>query len=371
MKALLKYGVFVGLLTIVVYGMASTDLPSVHPFLGKRTSENKPALKVPSISLQPSQALAGSPGSTGAIDYSPEKGLTATGEEGWIRLWRLPGERPVAAIDAGEGFQILQIRFLRGKGMIAACGRTADGKGGVGIFDLASGKQVFRMENQEAVFSMDFDQTGRYLALTGMTQIKVWDQAENRAVSILPKDNVGSRGFFFMGDRYILQSDSLSLYDWKGRKKAAGLNAARPADVKKIDDNLFAWISAQGLHILHSPYGKMEIVPFNTDGIYSFDLAPDGKWGLFLKENKTMSLVDCTTGLTAKTMGFKLRPDNVFIDQSGIGAYVLYGSGNIEVFDVGKEYIFRNAKFYTTRFFVQLWDKAGTLTKKRQTDKES
>ncbi|MCG6533212.1 MAG: hypothetical protein L7F78_00680 [Syntrophales bacterium LBB04] len=370
MSAVFKYGVFVVMLVAVAYAVASPDLPFASSFHGDRTRGKAPAVAIPSIAPQPSQVLGGLD-STGAIDYSPEKGLTATGEEGWIRLWRLPDEKPVSAINVGEGFQALQIRFLPGKGTIAACGPTADGKGAVRIFDVASGKQVFRIENQEPVLSMDFDSSGRYLTFTGMSHITVWNRVENQAVSIFPKDSEGSRGFFFMEDRFILQSDTLSLYDWNNGRKAAGLERMGPANVKKINDSLFAWISAQGFHILHSPYGKMEFIPFNTEGIYAFDLAHDGRWGLFLRENKTMSSIDCRTGLTAKTMGFKFRPDAVFIDQSGADAYVLHASGNIEVFEVGKENIFRNAKFYTGRFFIQLWNKVGTLTKNVQKIRES
>jgi hypothetical protein len=62
-------------------------------------------------------------------------------------------------------------------------------------------------------------------------------------------------------------------------------------------------------------------------------------------------------------VGFKLRPDVVFINPDGTSASILYGGGNIEIFDVGNENIFRNVKFYTTRFFTQLWHKMGTVTK--------
>lgn len=365
MNGLFKYGVFVGMLVAVAYAAASPDLPFAYPFHGDRTRGKKPVVAIPSIALQPSQVLGGLH-STGAIDYSPEKGLTATGEEGWIKLWQLPDEKPVSVVNIGEGFQALQIRFLPGNGAIAACGPTADGKGGVRIFDVTSGKQVFQVESQEPVLSMDFDQSGRYLTFTGTSHIEVWDRVENQAVSIFPKDSRGSKGLFFMEDRYILQSDTLSLYDWKSRKKAAALMGMGPADVKKINGNLFAWISAQGFHILHSPYGKLEFIPFNTEGVYAFDLAPDGAWGLFLKENNTMSLIDCTTGLTTKTVGFKFRPDAVFIDQSGADAYISYASGNIEVFDVGNENIFRDIKFHGRRFLIQLRNKVGALAKNVQ-----
>jgi hypothetical protein len=362
MNPIVKYGVFVVLLVAVAYAVASPDLPFAYPFRGDRTRGKKPAVAVPSISLQPSQVLGGLC-STGAIDYSSGKDLTATGEEGHIKLWRLPEEQPILEINAGEGFQVLQVRFMPGKEAIAGCGQTADGKGSIRIFTLATGKQTFQIDDQEPVLYMDFDQSGRYLVFTGMRSIKVWDLTENQAISIFPRNSAGARGVFFQEDRYVLQSDTLSLYDWKSRKMAAGLEDMGAVDLKKINDNLYAWMSVNGLHTLRSPYGKREFIPFNTQGMYAFDLAPDGRWGLFLKENKTMSLIDCTTGLTVKTVGFKLRPDVVFIHPDGASASLLYGAGNIEIFDVGNENIFRNIQFYTTRFLTQMWSKMGDLTR--------
>jgi len=206
--------------------------------------------------------------------------------------------------------------------------------------------------------------TGVQTCALPICHIKVWDLAENQAVSTFPRNSAGARGVFFLEDRYVLQTDNLSLYDWKNKKQAAGLDNTGVVDLKKINNNLFAWMSVNGLHTLRSPYGKREFIPFSTQGIYAFDLSPDGKWGLFLREDKTMSLIDGTTGLTVRTVTFKLRPDGVFIHHDGASASVLYREGKIEVFDVGNENIFKNARFYTTRFFTQMWSKIGDVTKK-------
>ena len=369
MKALFKYLLFVVILGTMAYAASNPDLPLADFLPGNGTKGKNPGGPIPSLSSQPAQVLGGR-ANAGAIDFQPEKGLTATGEEGWIKLWQLPDEKPVSAINAGEGFQVLQVRFQLGKGTIAGGGVTAEGQGAVRIFEAASGKRVFQIENPEPVQYLDFDRSGRYLIVTGTSQIKVWDGVENQAVSIFPKDSAESRGVFFMEDRYVLQTDTLSTYDWKKRKKIAGPEAPGappgPVKAKKINDKLCAWISGQGLHTWHSPEGKREFLPFDTQGIYAFDLAPDGKWGLFLKENNTMAVVDWSTGLTVKTLGLKLRPETVFIDGSGANAYVIYGSGNIEVYDVGNENIFRNAKFYTVRFFSQLWNKANGAAQRVQ-----
>jgi hypothetical protein len=368
MNAIAKYLLFVVFLVAVVSVAVNPDLPYAYPFSGYARASKKPASEIPAIAHTPSQALAGLR-HAGAIDFSSGRNLIATGEEGRIKLWQLPDEKPVFEINAGPEFQVLQVRFLPGKENIAGCGFTSEGKGNVKIFNLVTGKQTSQIDNDEPVIYMDFDQSGRYLVFTAMKQIKVWDLVEHQAVSVFPRNSASARGVFFLEDRYVLQSDTLSLYDWKNNKQAAGLDNMGVVDLKKINNNLCAWISGDGLHILRSPYGKREFIPFNTQGIYAFDLAPDGKWGLFLRENNTMSQIDGATGLTVRTVRFKLRPDGVFIHHDGASASVLYREGTIEVFDVGNENIFRNAKFYTTRFFTQLWRKMGDVTKNLRRDK--
>jgi hypothetical protein len=365
MKALFKYALFVVILGTVAYAAVNPDLPVADLLPGYGTKGKNPVGHIPSLSSRPSQVLGGRP-NAGAIDFHPGKGLLATGEEGWIKVWQLPEEKPVAAIDAGEGFQVRQVRFQPGKETIAGGGVTAEGRGAVRIFETASGKQVSQIENPEPVLYLDFDRSGRYLIVTGTSQIRVWDGVESQAVSIFPKDSAASRGVFFMEDRVVLQTDTLSYYDWKNRKKIAGPEAGGPLTVRKINESLCAWISGQGLQTLHSPEGKREFLPFDTQGIYAFDLAPDGKWGLFLKEDKVLSLIDCASGRTVTTVGLKRRPEVVRIDGSGAGAYVVYPSGTIEVYELGNENIFRNARFYTGRFFSRLWIKASALAGRSQ-----
>ncbi|MGA2332047.1 MAG: hypothetical protein ABSG75_09825 [Syntrophales bacterium] len=370
MNAIAKYILFIVCLVFlvaVVSVAANHDLPIGYPFSGHAGISNKPAGEIPAIAYNPAHVLAGLR-YAGAIDFSSGRNLTATGEDGCIKLWQLPDEKPILEINAGPEFQVLQVRFIPGKETIAGCGLTPDSKGSVRIFNVATGKQTFQIDNEEPVIHMDFDQSGRYLVFTGMSHIKVWDLAENQAVSIFRRNSAGARGAFFLEDRYVIQSDTLSLYDWKNRKQAAGLDNMGVVQLKKINNNLCAWISGDGLHILRSPYGKREFIPFNTQGIYAFDLAPDGKWGLFLRENNTMSQIDGATGLTVRTVRFRLRPDGVFI-HDGASASVLYREGMIEVFDVGNDNIFRDAKFYATRFFAQLWSKIGDVTDKVRREK--
>ena len=166
-------------------------------------------------------------------------------------------------IRAGEGFQVLQVRFLPGKGTIAGCGLTAEGKGAVRIFDLASGKQVFQIENPEPVIHMDFDRSGRYLILTGMSQIKVWDMVENQAVSIFPKDSAGiERGFFHGGPLSSFSPTPFRYMTGRTEKRQPVWRPwapTGPVKAKKINDNLFAWVSREGLHTCEFPRRKKGI----------------------------------------------------------------------------------------------------------------
>jgi WD40 repeat protein len=363
MNAIAKYILFIIFLVAAVFVAVNPDLPYAYPFSGHAGISRKPAADIPAIAQNPSHVLAGLH-HAGAIDFNPGNNLTAVGEEGHIKIWQLPDEKPVLEINTGPGFQVLQVRFIPAKEAIAGCGLTEDGKGSVRIFNVSTGKLIFQIENEEPVVYMDFDQIGRNLAFTGMSQIKVWDLAENKAVSIIPKNSAGARGVFFLEDRYILQSDTLSLYDWKSGKQVTGLDNTGAVDLKKINDNLYAWMSGNGLHTLRSPYGKREFIPVNRQGIYAFDLAPDGKWGLFLRENQTMSMIDLATGLAVRTVSFKMRPDGVFIHHDGASFSLIYREGKVEIFEIGNENIFRNTKFYTMRFFAQLWGKIGDVTKK-------
>jgi hypothetical protein len=370
MNVLVKYIVFIAFLAAAVAVAANQSLPYASPLSGYGRIGKNQAGEMPVIARSPSQVLSGLH-RAGAIDFSPGSNLTATGEEGRIRLWQLPGEKPVLQIDAGPGFQVFQVRFVPGKETVAGCGMTPDGRGSVRMFDAATGKKTVEIGDEEPVISLDFDRSGRYAVFTGVSRIKVWDLAENQPVSIFPRNSSAASGVFFLEDRYILQSDTLSLYDWKNRKQVAGLDNAGVVGFRKISNTLCAWMSLSGLHMVRSPYGKREFIPFNTQGVYAFDLAPDDKWGLFLRENRTMSLIDVATGLTVRTVGFKLRPAGVFIHHDGVSASVLYTEGRIEVFDVGNETVLRNAKFHTTRFLTELWGKVVDLTKKVAKERSS
>ena len=367
MNAIAKYLLFLIFLMTVVYMATSHVLPNAYSFNGNartaaRDTKGQGA-EIPNLAAAPSQVLTGLR-NAGAIDFSARSNLTATGEEGLIKLWQLPAEQPVLEIGAGPEFQVLQVRFLPGRDNVAGCGFTPDGLGSVRIFNVATGKQTQQIDNDEPVIFMDFDQTGRYLVSTGMSKLKVWDLTANQAVAIVPRNSAGARGVFFRDDNFILQSDTLSLYDWRKKEPAAGLDNAGIADLKKINNNLSAWLSQKGLHTLRSPYGKREFIPFNAQGIYAFDLAPHGKWGLFLREDRTLSLIDGETGRTVKSLRLQQRPDGIFINPDGASAFTLYREGKIEVFDVGNDNIIRNAQYNTKIFFKNLGKKIGDLAKK-------
>jgi len=89
MNAIVKYLLFIVFLVAVVYVAANPDLPYASPVSGNARISKKPAGEIPAIAHNPSQVLAGLR-HAGAIDFSSGNNLTATGEEGRIKLWNYP-----------------------------------------------------------------------------------------------------------------------------------------------------------------------------------------------------------------------------------------------------------------------------------------
>jgi hypothetical protein len=360
MNPLARYFLFVVLLLAVVGVAVNPDVFHLSALAGDAKVAKRVTGAIPSVAMARTQSMAGVR-STGAIDYRSSGTLTAVGEEGQITIRQLPDEKPVQQIDVGEGFQVLRVRFVPGTGGIAACGQTPEGGGSIRIFDLATGKQTQRIDQPAPVVFMDFDRTGRYLVFTALDSVKVWDLTDNQAVSVVARSSDDATAVFFLDDKYVLQSSPVSLYDWKNRKKVGGLDDIGAADIKKVNGELYAWLASNGIHTLRAPYGKREFVPFDTQAVSAFDLAPDGRWGLFLTRNKTMAVVDCATGLTVQTVTFTRQPDGVTISDDGASAFVLYGAGAVDVFDVGNENVFRQARFYSARWAAKLWADLGDL----------
>jgi len=364
MTPLTRYVLFVAALMVVVGVAVNPDRFRVSALNGDAVVSRKPARDIPSMASAPSHVWRGVLGAS-AIDDGPQGDLTATGGDGRITLWQLPDEKPVREIDAGAGFQVTLVRFVPGAAAVAGSGLVADGTGSIRLFDSATGSEIRRVDQQEPVVFMDFDLSGRYIVFTTLTTIKVWDLVEDRAVSVVSKTSQDAVGVFFLDDRYVLQSAPVSLYDWKNRKNAAGLNDIGVVDVKKVNRDLYAWLASNGLHTLRSPYGTREFVPFDTQGIAAFDLSPDGRWGVFLKRNKTMVLVECATGLTVQTVSFASQPEGVSISRDGANAFVVYGEGTVEVFGVGNENVFRKVRFQASRLFEKLWAGIEDVAKRR------
>ena len=364
MTPLTRYGLFLVLLLVVVGAALNPERVYLSALTGEAGAGRHAAKDVPPIALAPAHVLSGVLGAN-AIDESADGDLTATGGEGRLTLRRLPDETPVTEIATGDGVQIVQVKFVPGSGMVAGSGQMADGRGTVRMFDVATGKQTRRIDQEEPVVFMDFDRTGRYVVLTALSTIKVWDLVDNQAVSVVNKENPDATGVFFLDDKYVLQSAPVSLYEWKARKRAGGLDDIGAIEVKKINGDLYAWLGTSGLHTLRSPYGRREFIPFDARGITAFDLAPDGRWGLFLTSSKAMMLVDCATGRTVQTVSFKDQPAGVSVSRDGASAFVQYAAGNVEVFEVGNENVFRKVRFHTSRLFATLWNQVGELAKRR------
>jgi len=368
MSAITKYLIFVIILITATYAAAGLNLPFVNSASGKGQTGVSSVISGALFSGKPAYILSG-PQNLAAIDYSPENNITAAGGTGAIMLWRLPEEKPVFEIDTGEGFQALSLLFLKEENIIAAGGRTMDNTGSIRLFDIFSGKLILQIDDPEPVMSIDFHYGGKYLLATGASYIKIWDFKNRNAIVTIPKSNPESRGYFFMEGRYVLQSDPLLLYDWTERKGAGLLDTLSPLVFKKSRDNTkYAWITGSNLSIISTPNGRKELIPLNAKGIFAFDIAPDGRWGLFLKDSQNMAVLDLVNMKLIKTIRLDSPPVDIVINSDGSSAYVICKSGNIEVFDIGNKNTLRNIRFYAVKFFNTAVEKIAMLAKKRLSD---
>ncbi|MCL4457369.1 MAG: hypothetical protein M1147_10095 [Nitrospirae bacterium] len=364
MRALAKYTIFITALLAATLALSKSDLPSAHPTM-QRTGISS-AFQVPPVSDKPSFAVGGL---YNVVNYSGENNLIATGGEGIIRFWRMPDKKPVLEINTDEKFRVLHVRFLPGKDAIAAGGKAADGSGSIRVFSVVSGKQMLRLDDAEPVLFMDLHPGGKLLLTTGISNMKIWDMAEGRIISVIPKSTAASKGVFFMEGRYVLQSGSLTLYNWTGGKRAGILDSSGPAIFKKVHDTLYAWISGGGLSMIRTPHGRKEYIPLDTEGVYGFDVDPTGKWAFLLKEHQKMVVIDCMTGMALKTIKLDHRPVDVMISPDSTSAGVIYGSGKVDVFDIGNANTFRKMRIYAVRLFreiLELIDNAGSGYRKHE-----
>lgn len=338
MRQIVKYLFFVVFLAAATFAAANFDLTSLF---GSKSSKNAPGKKNfqgTTVSKKPSSILTGLAGQV-AIDYSPAHNLTAAASDNLIMVWQLPDTVPLHEIDIGEGFQALSLRFVPATSLVVAGGMTIENTGSIRFFDAATGSQRLQIEEPEPILSLDPHPGGKYLLATAETYIKVIDMRDGNSVAILQKNNPASRAYYYGNGQYVIQSDSLSLFDLQKRSVAGTLDPVAPLLFRKsLDGTTFAWLSAGGVSVITAAQSEKKFFPLDTKGITAFDIESHGVWGIFLLDTQKIAVIELLSGTIIKTIETTSPVADVTISPDGASAYVQYSSGTIGVYDIG----FRN-----------------------------
>ena len=363
MKQVIKYLLFVVFLAAATFAAANFDLASVFGTHTSKSATKKKHFHGTYISKKPSSVLTGLAG-LAALDYNVPYDLTAAAADDVIMVWQLPDTTPLHAIDSGQGFQALSLRFIPATSLVAVGGMKADFTGSIRFFDAATGNQRLEIDEPEPIQCMDPHPGGKYLLVTGETYIKVIDMKDGNSVAILQKSNPASRAYYYGNGQYVLQSDSLSLFDLKKRGMAGPLDSVMPLLFKKgLDGTTFSWVSAEGVTVVTSAQGGKKFFPLDTKGITAFDIEPNGIWGLFLLDTQKIAVIELSTGKIIKTIGLASPASDVTISADGSSVYVHYASGTIGVYDIGYRNKLRSVQFSLKKLFGTMKSKLGPVAK--------
>jgi WD40 repeat protein len=360
MSHILKYLFFIGILAAASFAAANFDLVS---FIGSKTSKSvtrEKGFREPYISKKPTSLLSGLSGQA-VVDYSPLYNLTAAAADDLITVWRLPDVTPLHEIDSGEGFQTLAMRFIPATSLVAASGMKVDYTGGVRFFDAATGSQRMQIDESEPILSLDPHPGGRYLLVTAETYIKVLDMKDGNTVTILQKNSPASRGYYYGGGQYVLQSDSLSLFDLSKRSISEPLDSVRPLIFKKgLDGKTFAWVTTEGVTVITAAsQGKKTFFPLDTKGVSAFDIDPNGTWGLFITDTSKISVVNLSARKVVKTIMLTSPASDVSISADGSSFYVQSTTGTVAVYDIGHGNKLKGVQVSLTKFLGTVKNKLG------------
>ncbi len=368
MSQIIKYLLFVVLLVATYFTAANYDLISfeskgvggekgIKGIKGIKGAAGKKNLKVPYISKKPSSTLNGFSGQV-AIDYSPIYNLTAEAAGSVIMVWKLPDSTPMHEIDSGEGFKALSLRFIPATSLIVVSGMNLDFTGSIRFFDAATGRQRFQIDEPEPILFLDPHPAGRYLLATAETYIKVLDMKDGNTVAIIQKNNPTARGYYYANGQYVLQSDTLSLFDLKKRSTAGTLDAVTPLIVKKgLDGKTVSWLSASGVTVVTASQGEKKFYPLDTKGVTAFDIESTGIWGIFLLDTQQVAVVDLAAGKKIKTIELASPVSEVAISSDGSSAYLLYPSGSVAVYDIGYRNTIKSMQVGMIKLFSRMKSK--------------
>jgi WD40 repeat protein len=359
MSQIIKYLFFIVFLVVALVTAANYDLTTLFGSRGSgaQGATKKSSFRGISISKKPSSLLTGLTGQV-VFDYSAPYNLTAAAVDDIIKVWQLPETKVLRELDSGEGFQALSLRFMPASPLVAVGGMKADNTGSIGFFDAATGKQLLQLDEPEPILCVDPHPAGNYLLVTGETYIKVIDIKDGNSVAILQKSNPAARAYYYGNGQYVLQSDSLSLFDLKKRSTAGSLDPVMPLLFKKgLDGATFAWLSTEGVSIVTAAEPGKRFFPLATQGVTAFDIESHGVWGLFLLDTQKLAVIELASGKMVKTIMLSSPAADVTISSDATSAYVQYSSGSIGVYDIGYRNKLKRAQQSLTTLFSTMKSK--------------
>ena len=360
MNQIIKYLLFICFLVAALFIAANYDVTSLFGSRSSNTAKSVPgksSFRGISISKKPSALLTGLTGQV-VLDYSSPYNLTAAAVDDIVKVWQLPETTVLRELDSGEGFQALSLRFMPASSLVVVGGMKADNTGSIGFFDAATGNQMLQLDEPEPILCVDPHPVGKYLLVTAETYIKVIDIKDGNSVAILQKSNPASRAYYYGNGQYVLQSDSLSLFDLKKRSMSGSLDPVMPLLFKKgLDGATFSWLSADGVSVVTSAEPGKRFFPLATNGITAFDIDSHGVWGLFLLDTQKIAVIELSSGKISKTIELTSPASDVTINSDGTTVYVQYVSGSIGVYDIGYRNKLKRAQQSLTKMFSTIKDK--------------